>query len=135
VRNRRGVWVRQQRIRGAPSEDEKAAIVAACDRLIADTLKPRLLPAIRPTTFNYPVDLYGKWSGGRYRFIQRYRSGFPDNRGWEFEAPFARLDYLAPDCFDVMWHRHSGQWWRLHHSVSLPEALHHIEHDGLLHPL
>jgi hypothetical protein len=56
------------------------------------------------------VDLYGKWHGGLYRFIQRYRSGYADYRGWEFEVPFARLDFLAPDRFDVMWHRHTGQW-------------------------
>ena len=133
---RKNRWVRAPKHgRGSASEDEKEAIIAACDKLIADTLKPRFLPFIRPTAFNYPVDLYGKWHGGRYRFIQRYRSGYPENRGWEFEAPFARLDYLAPGRFDVMWPRHTGQWWRLYHSVSLVEALRHIEHDGHLHPL
>ena len=55
---------------------EKSAVTAACQHLIDDFLKPRFLPAIRPTQFNYPVDILGKWHGTKYRFIQRYRSGF-----------------------------------------------------------
>ena len=63
-------------------------------------LKPRFLPVIRPTEFNYPVDICGKWHGTRYRFIQRYRSGFPENLGQEFDAPFTRLDWISPGRFD-----------------------------------
>ena len=47
------------------SEAEKADVTTACERLIEDFLKPRFLPAIRPTTFNYPVDILGKWHGTR----------------------------------------------------------------------
>jgi len=134
VRKRR--WVRSlKRVRSSPSEREKATIIAACDKFMADVLKPRFLPSIRPTKFNYPVDLYGKWHGGRYRFIERFRSDSPDAIAPEFEHAFARLDYLAHDRFDVMWHRHTGQWWRMHHSVSLMEVLRSIEQDGHLHPL
>ena len=68
---------------GALSQTEKAAITAACQRLIDEVLKPQFLPVIRPTEFNYPVDICGKWHGTRYRFIQRYRSGFPENLGEE----------------------------------------------------
>lgn len=131
----RGGFPAPKRARALPPDKERAAIVATCDKFVADVLKPRFLPSIRPTKFNYPIDICGKWHGGRYRFLQRYRSGYSDNLGWEFEAPFARLDYLDHDCFDVMWHRHTGQWWRLHHSVSLAEGLRLIEQDGLLHPL
>lgn len=84
------------RSRGGLSQTEKAAITAACQRLIDEVLKPRFLPVIRPTEFNYPVDICGKWHGTRYRFIQRYRSGFPENLGEEFDAPFTRLDGISP---------------------------------------
>jgi hypothetical protein len=77
------------------SAADKSAVTTACQRLIGDFLKPRFLPAIRPTQFNYPVDILGKWHGTKYRFIQRYRSGFPENLGEEFDAPFARLDGSA----------------------------------------
>jgi hypothetical protein len=128
------VWVRC----GPLAAAEKAAITTACERFIAETLKPRFLSEIRSTQFNYPVDILGRWRGNKYSFIERYRSGFPDNLGEEFDAAFTRLDHLE-EClsdirFDVMWHRHTGQWWRLHSSVTLDEALRLIETEPLLQP-
>src|SRR5271156_5727742 len=89
------------------SEAERARVTAACERFIDEFLKPRFLPSIRPAEFNYPVDILGKWHGAKYCFIQRYRSGFPENLGEEFDAPFARLDGISPDRFDIQWHRHT----------------------------
>jgi hypothetical protein len=127
-------WVRTRDL----TADEKTAISTICERFIAETLKPRFLPEVRPTTFNYPIDIFGKWRGGKYSFITRFRSGFPENRDEEFDAPFVRLDHLADNLsetrFDVMWRRHTGQWWRLHSSVGLEEALRLIETDGVLRP-
>jgi hypothetical protein len=60
------------------SAAEKSAVTAACQELIDNFLKPSFLSAIRPTQFNYPVDILGKWLGTKYRFVQRYRSGFPE---------------------------------------------------------
>jgi hypothetical protein len=127
-------WVRSKALTG----EEKAAIAAACERLIAATLKPRFLPEIRPTRFNYPIEILGKWRGNKYSFITRYRSGFPGNAGEEFESAFARIDHveesIVENRFDVMWHRHTGQWWHLHSSVTLEEALRLIETEPLLQP-
>lgn len=128
-------WVRVK----ALAAEEKDAIAAACEDFIARTLKPRFLREIRPTEFNYPVDIFGKWRGSKYSFITRYRSGFPDNLGEEFDLPFTRLDHveehLSGTRFDVMWLRHTGKWWRLHSSVTLEEALRLIESDELLWPI
>ena len=118
-----------------PSEAEKSRITAACQRFIDETLKPRFLPAIAPTAFNFCVDIRGRWQGPRYRFIQRYRSGFLENLGEEFDAPFVRLDWISPDTFDIQWHRHTGAWYRLYRGQTLVEALKTIETDGHLHPL
>ena len=71
---RQRLWT-PARSRDALSQTEKAAITAACQRLIDQVLKPRFLPVIRPTEFNYAVDICGKWLGTRYRFIQRYSGG------------------------------------------------------------
>ncbi len=79
-----------------PSAADKSAVRVACQQLIDDFLKPGFLFTIRPTQFNYPVDILGKWHGTKYRFIQRYRSGFPENLGEEFGAPFARLGLDQP---------------------------------------
>jgi hypothetical protein len=50
----------------------------------------------------------GAWVGAQYRFTQRCRSGTEHNRGDEFDAPFARIDRMGPDCFDIYWMRHAG---------------------------
>jgi hypothetical protein len=117
------------------SEAEKASVTDACERLIEEFLKPRFLPAIRPTEFNYPVDILGKWHADKYRFIQRYRSGFPENLGEEFDAPFARLDRIGRDSFDIQWHRHTGEWFRLHRGLTLAEAMQTLKTDRILHPV
>jgi hypothetical protein len=117
------------------SEAEKASVTAACERLIDEFLRPRFLPVIRPTEFNYPVGIIGKWRGANYRFIQRYRSGFSDNLGEEFDAPFARLDWISRDRFDIQWHRHTGEWFRLHRGLTLVDAIETLKSDGILHPL
>lgn len=122
----------------ALTPEEKTAIGAACERSIAEVLKPRYLPEIRPTAFNYPVDISGKWRGSRYSFVTRYRSGWPENAGEEFDSAYARLDHdeeaLDQPRFHVMWRRHTGQWWCLRTSVPFPEALCMVETDGILAP-
>jgi hypothetical protein len=131
---KRRVWMRVKTL----SNQEKAAIAAACDRFIADVLKPRFLPEIRPTAFNYPVDIIGRWRGNQYSFIQRYRSGFPENLGKEFDSPFTRLDHVEEGMeevrFDVMWRRYTGRWLCLHLAVTLDQAFRLIETEPLLQP-
>jgi len=121
--------------RKGPSPLEKAAVADTCERFVADVLKPRFLPEIRVTEFNYPVDIGGKWHGRNYRFFQRYRSNGIHTEEGEFESPFVRLEYLGRGRFDISYFRHTGKWWRLYRSVSLSEALHLVEEDGLLPPL
>jgi hypothetical protein len=127
-------WVRVKALGPA----EKAAIAATCERFIAETLKPRFLPTVTPTPYNYPVDIFGKWRGAKYSFITRYRSGFADNAGEEFDSAFTRLDHLeeciAETRFDVMWHRHTGQWVRVFPSLTLDEALGLMGSGGPLQP-
>lgn len=128
-------WVRVKLL----TREDKAAIATVCERFIANTLKPRFLPCIRPTQFNYPVDIFGRWRGNKYSFITRYRSGFPDNLGEEFDAAFTRFDHveehLAGNRFDVMWHRHTGRWFQLYVAVTLDEALRLVSTDELLQPV
>jgi hypothetical protein len=134
---RRKQWVRTSRFGRRPAIDdlEKRAIIAACEKFIRDVLKPRFLPEIRPTEWNYVIDIRGSWAAGRYRFMQRYRLDMEHNRGEGFDAPFARIDRMGRDRFDIYWMRHTGKWWRLHADVSLAEALRILETDGHLHPV
>ena len=127
-------WVKVK----ALTAEEKTAIATACEHVITENLKPQFLAEVRPTPFNYPIDIFGKWRASKYSFITRYRSGHPENAGEEFNSAFARLDHveecLTETRFDVMWHRHTGQWWRLYASVTLEEALRLIKTEPLLHP-
>jgi hypothetical protein len=118
-----------------PPESEKRAINQACEDFIKDVLKPRFLPEIRPTDFNYPIDIFGKWQGGKYRFVQRFRSDREDALEPEFDSPFARLEYVSRDRFDLSYFRHTGQWWTVYRGVSLAEALSLLETVGIFHPV
>jgi hypothetical protein len=88
----RGGWVYvAARAGNKPWAGEKSVITTACAKFIAEVLKSRFLPKIRPTKFNYPIVICGKWHGNnKYRFITRYR---PTTHSYEpgFEAPFARI--------------------------------------------
>jgi hypothetical protein len=119
---------------GKLSVAEKLAITAECEKLIASVLIPRFLPKIRPTEFNYPIAIYGKWHGNKYRFITRFRSDHPNSIRPEFEAPVARLEYVGRDRFDVSYYRHTGEWFRLLEALSLTEALDMLQRDGHFHP-
>lgn len=127
----RKVWVYAPTI----TEAEKRSIIGACERFIAEVLKPRFLPTIVPTEWNYPVDIGGTWRGNRYRFVQRYRSDRPDAVEPEFDAPFARIEWVAPGLFNVAYMRHTGEWWTLFERVGLEEALRLIETETLLNPV
>ncbi|MGI8484572.1 MAG: hypothetical protein ACR2OU_09925 [Thermomicrobiales bacterium] len=116
-------------------EFEKKAIITVCDTFILDVLKPRFLPEIVPSTFNYPIDIFGSWAGGKYRFIQRYRSGTEEDPPFEVDSPFARLNRMGRDRFDIYWMRHTGKWWKLYTDLTLGEALQRLEEDAFLHPV
>ena len=130
------IWRQAGREKATKAADgaESRAIIATCEAFIRDALKPRFLPQVTPTKWNYVVDIHGAWAGGRYRFMQRYRSGMQHNAGEEFDAPFARIDRVGPDRFDIYWMRHTGKWWKLHSGVTLAEALHILQTDGVLFP-
>jgi hypothetical protein len=106
---------------GAAPPREKQAIVAACVTFIRDVLKPPFLPLVRPTEWKYVIDIHGAWAAGRYRFMQ-----LPIGHGAQSRRRVRRR--LRP-------HRHTGKWWRLYAGLTLDEAPHVLESDGILHPV
>lgn len=132
---RRWVYV-GGRAANKPSEAEKQAIAASCERFIEDVLKPRFLPEILPTDFNYCVDIFGKWHGNNYRFLQRFRNDRPDQyTEQEFTSPFARIECIGRDRFDLSYFRHTGQWWPVDRGVTLDGAFELLETSGIYHPV
>src|SRR5262249_32303350 len=59
-----------------------------------------------------------RWLRGQT--ITRYRSDQPDSFTCEFEAPFARLEYVSRDRFDLSYHRHTGEWYFQASFATLP---------------
>ena len=133
----RGRWVYVGgRSGNKPSDAERQAITAACERFIEDVLRPRFLPEVRPTEFNYCVEIFGKWHGTKYRLLQRFRNDRPDRYSErEFISPFARLEYVGRDLFDLSYFRHTQQWWPVDRGVTLDEALALLETNGIYHPV
>ncbi len=124
----RGVWVDAgARAGNMPSPHEKASITASCEPFIATLLVPQFLPQIRPsTTSNYPIAIQGKWHGNKYRFFTRFRTYVPRATVAEFDDPFARLDFVVTDRFDLLWHRHTGAWHCVGQRLTLAHALEKI---------
>src|SRR5664279_4602496 len=82
---------------GKLSVAEKLAITAECENLIASILMPRFLPEIRPTEFNYPIAIYGKWHGNKYRGLQEVVWVFwATSEGWKHAC-----EHLEPQIFLV----------------------------------
>lgn len=133
----RGQWVYAGgRAGNKPSDAEKQVITAGCERFVEDVLKPRFLPEIRPTEFNYCVDIFGNWHGSKYRFMQKFRNDHPDRYiEPEFTMPFARLEYTGRDRFDLAYFRHTEQWWPVDRGVTLVKALELLETKGIYHPV
>ena len=129
-------WVRTIRPARPPTVDEaeKRAIIAACEAFIANVLKPRFLPRITPTQWNYVIDIHGAWAAGRYRFMQRYRSAWRTIAARSSTRPSPASTVWGRDRFDIHWMRHTGKWWKLYSNVTLAEALHILETDSTLHP-
>jgi hypothetical protein len=135
TKGRRGYWVYVGgRAGNKPPAGEKLAITSACERFIKEVLKPRFIKKTRRGKFNYPVDIYGKWHGNKYRFSTRFRSDDPQAYEPEFDAPFARLEYVWRDHFDLSYHRHTGEWFPIFQHVSLKKALKLIQDDSHLWP-
>ena len=49
-------------------------------------------------------------------------------------GPFARLDWISRDRFDLQWHRHTGEWFCLHRNLALADAIDTLRSEGLFHP-
>jgi hypothetical protein len=53
------------------------------------------------------------------------------NLGEEFDAPFARLDWISRDRFDIQWH--TGESFHPHRGLTLVKAIETLSSDGILH--
>ena len=44
------------------------------------------------------------------------------------------LDWVARNCFNIYWHRQTGEWFDPHRGLNIAHAIETITLDELLHP-
>jgi hypothetical protein len=116
-------------------DTEKQSIEQKCNELIQTEFKPKYTDS-PPTDhdLNYRTDIFGKWYRNYFYFCSTYNCPSPRAIFPSFESRSARLEYVGPDCFNVAYMRHTGQWWEILHGLSLEECLSEIRNNPLLHP-
>ena len=73
-------------------------------------------------------------AGQQVPVFTRYGWDDPASLKEEFDAPFARFGLSRPGVFDLMWHRHTGEWHCVSERLSLTEALHRIASEPYFQP-
>ena len=102
----------------------KAGVEARARELIETVLKPaHLKPPPEDSNRNYLVDIYAKWYRNYFYFCSRYCCPGPGAISPDFEAKFARLEYVDRDRYHLSYMRYTGQWWEIFWDLSLAECL------------
>ena len=114
-------WVKSD-APGKPSDIEKEKVTAAFTPWV--TQKKRELPAIKePQQYNEVADIYTRWRAGYFYVMSYYKCpNRPEYIAEGFESGVARLTYKAPNCYDVAYFRHTGQWWTFLFDLTLEQA-------------
>ena len=132
---RRWVYSPQKPSAGQIPASLKAEVQRKAAQLIEETLKPRhLKPPPTDTTFNYIVDIYTKWHRHYVYFCAKYCVPGPNAIAPNFEAKFARLEYVGNNNFNLSFKRYTEEWIEVYPALSLDQCLSAIRDDALFHP-
>ena len=117
------------------NSEYKSLLLSQVEGFLDWELKPRTInPPPSSLEFNYIVDLFGKWHGRYLYFCSKYASPGPYAISPFFDSPFARLEYVAENCFNISYCRHNGQWVQLDSMLSFTDCLSTILGEPLLLP-
>ena len=128
----RKVWMMSPAKNPKPSVPDsiKTELAAKAIQLIDTVLRPKhVLPPKPDAQFNYITDIRVKWHGNYFYFISTYACPRADALSPTFESRFARMGYVGEGKFDLSFHRHTGEWIRIHEAVSEDESLKAIQDD------
>jgi hypothetical protein len=116
-------------------ESEKQLVKQRCDEIIETELKPKYIePPPTDNDFNYRVDIFSKWYRNYFYLCSTFNCLSPRAISPSFESKFARLEYVGPDCFNVAYMRHTGQWWEICQNLTLEQCLQELRTNPLLQP-
>jgi hypothetical protein len=123
-------WVKSNTPEKA-SEAEKETVTTTFAPWVAQ--KKRKIPPIKePQRFNEITDIYTRWRGSYFYVMSYYKCpNRPESIADGFESGLARLTYKAPNCYDVAYFRHTGQWWTFLFDLTLEEAFRVVSTDPI----
>ncbi|HBQ98987.1 MULTISPECIES: hypothetical protein [unclassified Roseofilum] len=109
AKKRKKIWVYSPAKLPKPKvpEAEKKLILEKCSQFIESELKPKCITSESNNPFFRLVDIFGKWYRNFFHFYAVYDSLDPDSPKPSFEKRFTRLEYVAPDRFNIAYMRHS----------------------------
>ncbi|MEM7113591.1 MAG: hypothetical protein AAF614_14225 [Chloroflexota bacterium] len=130
-------WVYSPRKPKKPKvpDSTKAQITQQAQALIDDYFKPNFIREVEPDyQWNYIIDINGKWYRNYYYFISTYRCSSPNCITPTFESKFARMEYTAPNTFNLSFMRHTDKWAEMLYDLTLEDALKEIAQNQFFHP-
>ncbi|MFH0864878.1 MAG: hypothetical protein V1904_01695 [Bacteroidota bacterium] len=116
------------------NESEKNKIENYCQPLVEE-FKKQYIKKNPDKRFNYMMDIYTKWKGNYFYFIQKYKSEHPDRTADEFEEKFVRLEYTGKDSFRFSYFRHTGQWFLVAVDLTLKDCLEMMRDNPSFQPI
>ena len=121
----------------APQKQDKRDVSAAVNLeleakaavLVEEFKRAHVKPPPEDGTFNYIVDIHGRWRGGRFYFCSQYHCPGPNAISPSFDAKFARMTYAGGGRFSLAYMRHTGQWRELYTGLTVDESLATMRED------
>ena len=132
-------WIIKQPKKHSPNLplDLKAEIDRKANEFIIAELQPQYvqnaIPPLNPN-HNYITQIYTKWHGRYFYFCAEYTCPSPQAHSPTFESKFARLEYTAPERFNLSYLRHNRTWWELWTDLSFEECCALIKEGGSFYP-
>ena len=125
-------WFRSSKRTSKPKvpASTKEMVKTRADELIETVLKPKYVtPPPEGMIYNYVVDVYTKWYRNYFYFCAKYACPHPNAISSHFETKFARMEYVAHDCYHMSYLRHNDKWAEIFYSLSLDECFKNVQEN------
>jgi hypothetical protein len=125
-------WTRvpNKRLKHRVPDAIKAELDTEAKELIEKVLTPKYIKPPANTQFNYPIEIWSKWHRSFFYFTSTWVSPGPDRIAPTFECPFARMEYVGDQHFNLAYFRHTEKWWEIYTELTISECLELIGEDG-----
>ncbi len=130
-------WVYAPKKSAPPKVPEtlKREVETKANALVESVLKPQhVQPPPEDPQFNYIEDITTKWYRSYLYFFAQYRSSGPYALDGQFDAKFARMEYIGNGLFNLAYMRHTDQWFELSTDLPLDACLAAVRDDPWFQP-